>query len=539
MYYIGIDVGTGSVRACLSNYSGKIIKYSSHPLTTWSEYGTYFMQSTENIWNSVVLCIKDVVDGVSVDKIKGIGFDATCSLAVVDANHDPVTVCPFGNKERNVILWMDHRAVGEAEHINSMKHEVLDYVGGKMSPEMEMPKLLWLKKNVLQSWEKIGKIFDLPDFLTWKATGDDSRSLCSLVCKWGFLCRNKGDCNWSASFLKEIGLSELLDNDCYKIGSRVLAPGHPVGMGLTESVANEVGLIPGTPVATSIIDAHAGVLGMIGCNGAQENMFEKRLGIVCVTSSCHMCLSTEPKFIKGVWGPYFGAIIDDYWLNEAGQSATGKLIDHIIESHPAYETLNEKIPKREIYAYLEDLLEKTAVNVGCSLEKLVKDLHVYPDFHGNRSPLADPDMKGMIIGLTLAKDELDLAKLYLATLQGLAYGTRHIIESLISGGYNITEIVMCGGLVKSKLFVQTNADAIQVPVLLPEENESVLLGSAILARVAAGHSESLAGAIMKMSCSASSVTPNVVTKRFHDAKYDVFRSMLDLQRRCSVVMSKE
>ncbi|XP_065558460.1 FGGY carbohydrate kinase domain-containing protein-like isoform X3 [Artemia franciscana] len=284
MYYIGIDVGTGSVRACLSNYSGKIIKYSSHPLTTWSEYGTYFMQSTENIWNSVVLCIKDVVDGVSVDKIKGIGFDATCSLAVVDANHDPVTVCPFGNKERNVILWMDHRAVGEAEHINSMKHEVLDYVGGKMSPEMEMPKLLWLKKNVQQSWEKIGKIFDLPDFLTWKATGDDSRSffsrsLCSLVCKWGFLCRNKGDCNWSASFLKEIGLSELLDNDCYKIGSRVLAPGHPVGMGLTESVSNEVGLIPGTPVATSIIDAHAGVLGMIGCNRAQENMFEKRLGL--------------------------------------------------------------------------------------------------------------------------------------------------------------------------------------------------------------------------------------------------------------------
>jgi len=101
------------------------------------------------------------------------------------------------------------------------------------------------------------------------------RSLCSLVCKWGFLCRNKRDCNWSASFLKEIGLSELLNNDCYKIGSRVLAPGHPVGMGLTESLANEVGLIPGTPVATSIIDAHAGVLGMIGCNGAQENMFEK------------------------------------------------------------------------------------------------------------------------------------------------------------------------------------------------------------------------------------------------------------------------
>ena len=86
-----------------------------------------------------------------------------------------------GNNEQNVILWLDHRAFDEAEFINSLKHPVLKYVGGKISLEMETPKLLWLKKNLKeQCWKKAGYFFDLPDFLTWRATGADSRfvSLC-------------------------------------------------------------------------------------------------------------------------------------------------------------------------------------------------------------------------------------------------------------------------------------------------------------------------------------------------------------------------
>lgn len=70
---------------------------------------------------------------------------------------------------------MDHRATSETDQINATNHELLQYVGGKVSLEMEIPKLLWLKKNLPNSWSRIGKLFDLPDFLTWKSTGSDSR----------------------------------------------------------------------------------------------------------------------------------------------------------------------------------------------------------------------------------------------------------------------------------------------------------------------------------------------------------------------------
>lgn len=78
--------------------------------------------------------------------------------------------------EQNIILWMDHRASQEAQKINQLGHSVLKYVGGKISLEMETPKLLWLKNHLREAcWNKAGYFFDLPDFLTWKATGAESR----------------------------------------------------------------------------------------------------------------------------------------------------------------------------------------------------------------------------------------------------------------------------------------------------------------------------------------------------------------------------
>ena len=77
---------------------------------------------------------------------------------------------------RNVILWQDHRAVQEAAEINSTQHPVLRFVGGALSPEMQSPKLLWLKRHLYsECWEKAGHFFDLADYLTYRATGESSR----------------------------------------------------------------------------------------------------------------------------------------------------------------------------------------------------------------------------------------------------------------------------------------------------------------------------------------------------------------------------
>ena len=72
-------------------------------------------------------------------------------------------------------MWMDHRANQEADVINAVNHPAFQYVGGKVSIEMQLPKLLWLKRNLQNNWSQIKKFMDLPDFLTWKATSCDSR----------------------------------------------------------------------------------------------------------------------------------------------------------------------------------------------------------------------------------------------------------------------------------------------------------------------------------------------------------------------------
>lgn len=261
--------------------------------------------------------------------------DAPIKLLIC-TNNIIFTVYIKGDNNQNIILWMDHRAGKEANQINETKHELLNCVGGKVSLEMEIPKLIWLKSHLRDNcWSKLGKLFDLPDFLTWKSTGDDSRSLCSAVCKWNYDGLN--GC-WSSDFFEKIGLDDLCKNNFEVLGRKIREPGTTVGKGLTECAAKELGLLPGTPVAASMIDAHAGALCLFGCNaeGIDEQITSK-LALICGTSSCHMSVEEEPIWAKGIWGPYKGAVFPKMYLHEGGQSATGILLDFIVKNHPAYD----------------------------------------------------------------------------------------------------------------------------------------------------------------------------------------------------------
>uniref|UniRef100_A0A672H7L2 FGGY carbohydrate kinase domain containing n=1 Tax=Salarias fasciatus TaxID=181472 RepID=A0A672H7L2_SALFA len=105
-------------------------------------------------------------------------------------------------------------------------------------------------------------------------------------------------------------------------------------------------------------------------------------------------------------------------------------------------------------------------------------VHVWPDFHGNRSPLADPTLKGMVVGLSLSQTLDDLARLYLATVQALAV-TRdaHILDAMREAGHDLQALFLCGGLSKNALFVQVHANATGLPVVLPDQMEAVLVGA--------------------------------------------------------------
>jgi len=277
--YLGIDVGTGSARAGLFDRRGLMVGMGTHPIRIWRESDEVVEQSSDDIWRACCEAVRSAMNaaGIRGDRVCGVGFDATCSLVVLGDDHSPVSVSESGEDARNVIVWMDHRAMAEAERINSIGHDVLKYVGGRISPEMQTPKLLWLKERLPRCWRRAKSFFDLPDYLTFRATGEGIRSLCSTVCKWTYLGHETCEGNhgsvgrWDDSYFCAIGLGDLVKEEYARIGKTVRPMGEPVGNGLTDSAAQELRLRAGTPVGVSIIDAHAGGVGMLGAPISVDN----------------------------------------------------------------------------------------------------------------------------------------------------------------------------------------------------------------------------------------------------------------------------
>jgi FGGY-family pentulose kinase len=253
-----------------------------------------------------------------------------------------------------------------------------------------------------------------------------------------------------------------------------------------------------------------------------------------------MAVSPEPRFITGIWGPYHSAMVPGLWLTEGGQSATGALIDHIIDSHARGDELRAEAQKRATYAttLLNERIDELANGLPF-YALLCEQLHVYPDFHGNRSPLADPSLRGMISGLRLS-DTLDsLALLYLATVQAIAHGTRDIVAAMNERGYRIDTLIACGGDTKNPLFVAEHADITGCRIAMPHEPEAVLLGAAMLAAVASGAYDKLESAMERMNNADRVVAPRATTRAFHDRKHAVHKRMFEDQRAYRTLMSSK
>jgi FGGY-family pentulose kinase len=528
--YLGIDVGTASARAALFDAAGTMHGAATHPLRTLRPQEDFVEQSSDDIWSACCAAVRGALAQAraQAESVAGIGFDATCSLVALDAQDRPVGVGPTGEDAWNVIVWMDHRATPQAARINETRHDVLKYVGGAVSPEMQTPKLLWLKENRPTAWRRAARFFDLPDFLVYRATGQDVRSLCTTVCKWTYVAgpQPAPGLGWQRDFFERIGLGDLATEGFARIGTRVRPMGERAG-GLTPDSARDLGLLPATPVAVAIIDAHAGGLGTLGTPDGVES----RLALIGGTSSCHMAVAREPRFVPGVWGPYFSAMVPGLWLAEGGQSATGALVDHVIHSHARGAEIDAAARSRgtTVYALLNERLAELGRAVSFPAG-LARDLHVLPDHHGNRSPRADPTLRGMLSGLPLSDTMDTLALLYLATVQGIAHGTRHIVDVLRAHGYRIDTIVACGGGTKNDVFLREHADATGCRLVLPAEPEAVLLGSAILGAVASGDQPAVSEAMAAMTRPGRTIDPTGGdVARFHEAKHRVFLRMHDDQ----------
>ena len=512
---VAVDVGTGSARAGVLTPQGALLGRAEKPIAMNRTDANHAEHDSEQIWSAVCAAVREAMTlaDAQAEDVVGLSFDATCSLVVRDAAGAPLSVSTNGLARWDTILWLDHRALAEAEECTATGHEVLKYAGGVMSPEMEVPKLMWLKRHMPATWARAGNIFDLADFLAWKATDSLARSQSTLVCKWSYLGHVAAP--WRRDFLSIVGLDDLFEHAALpETASEVGADLGP----LTAAAATELGLTTACRVGAGLIDAHAGALGVLGTFAGDVDTIDRHLALIAGTSSCVMALSAEDRPTPGVWGPYYGAVLPGVWLNEGGQSATGALLDHIIKWHGAG---GEPTPAMHVR-----IAERVMALRAQEGQYFASRLHVLPDFHGNRSPLADPQALGVISGLTLDSDFDSLCRLYWRTAVAIALGVRHILETLNTRGYAIDTLHVTGGHTKNPLLMELYADATGCTVVEPAAKDATLLGMAMVAATAAGLYPSLDQACIAMHQGGTERKPDPGARARFDKDYAIFLEML-------------
>ena len=513
---VAVDVGTASARAGLVTPSGKLVSRAEHPLELNRVGSDIAEYASEQIWEAVAAAVRAALQlaGVEPHEAVGISFDATCSLVVRDGDGAPLPASPGGDARWDTIAWFDHRAQAEAEACTASGHRVLDYIGGTMSPEMEVPKLMWLKHHVPETWARARQMFDLADFLTWKASGSKARSECTLTCKWTYLGHESP--SWQRDFLAAMDLGDLFER------AGLPEAASPIGQSLgplTTAAADQLGLTTGCVVGVGLIDAHAGTLGALADFARAPADLHRHPALVAGTSSCVMALSDRPIPTAGVWGPYRNAVLAGTWLNEAGQSATGALLDHVLRTHAAGGD-----PTPELHRRVIERVTQLRAREGADL---APQLNVLPDFHGNRSPLAEPRALGVISGLSLDSDFDSLCRLYWRTAVAIAVQVRHILDTLDARGYGIETLHITGGHSHNPLLMELYADALGCTVIECSAPDPTLLGVAMVAATAAGLHAELSSACLAMAQPSTRRSANPEARARLERDY---RTQLAMQR---------
>ncbi|WP_416407573.1 FGGY-family carbohydrate kinase [Agrobacterium rosae] len=511
-HLVAVDVGTGSARAGVFDASGRLIARATHPIIMQRPKENHAEHDSADIWNAVCIAVRQTMADAAIpaSSVAAIGFDATCSLVVRGPQGEQVTVSTTSEDRFDTIVWLDHRAIAQADFLSTSGHPVLDFAGGSISPEMQIPKLMWLKKYLPESWAKAGYFFDLADFLTWKASGSAKRSNCTLTAKWNFLAhKGKG---WSQDYLEMAGLGELLQRG--NLPTETVAPGQSVGK-LSAQAAEELGLDTGCEVAAGMIDAYAGALGALG--GSLQSDVGSNVALIAGTSSCLVTLT--PKRMPGhsLWGPYWQAVLPGHWLVEGGQSATGALLDHVVRMHAAGGEPTSALHARIVERVLD--LRRTEG------EDFADHLHVLPDFHGNRSPLADPHARGVVSGLTLDTSFDSLCRLYWRTAVAIALGARHVLDAMEGFGYRVDTLHVTGGHVHNPLLMELYADVTGKRIVIPATADAVLLGTAMTAASAGGVHKGLAAAGAAMYSGGEEKTSSGERKQRYERDYQCFLAM--------------
>jgi len=539
-YSIGLDFGTESVRALIVDISdggiaGGAVEEFAHgvidrelPGFGVALPGDFALQHPEDWLESASRASKSAMRQAKADakSVVGIGVDFT-SCTMLPALGDGTPLCVVERFKKVPLawakLWKHHGAKEETDRINQVARERaepwLTRYGGTIGIEWFFPKVLETLNGAPEVYEAAEVWIEAGDWLVWQlVSGPFPR------CSVGSLVRSTCQAGYKAMWNRQTGYPsreyfaavhpKMADVVEKKMPGRLMAPGERAGL-LTEPAAELLGLRAGIPVSAAIIDAHAGVP---GAGVASPSTMVMVMG----TSSCHMMNSRIEQLVAGVAGVVEDGILPGYFGYETGQASVGDAFAWVAKtvglSHAELNERAAKLPPGSGGVMALDWLN------GC------------------RTPLMDGRLSGAFAGLTLSTRP---EQLYRATMEATAFGLKWIVETLREAGVPCRRFCASGGVpAKSPLLMQIYADVLDARIRIPESNEPVALGAAILGCIAAGTEvtgyHSISQAIHAMARWREDLVyrPDLRARKEYEKIYPLYRSLADNNGTLATVMRK-
>jgi len=420
------------------------------------------------IGTAVRAAVRDA--GADPGDVAGIGTDFTaCTVLPVLRDGTPLCEVP-GLRDRPHAwpkLWKHHAAQGQADRINALAHERgepwIGRYGGKISSEWQFAKGLQLLEEDPEIYRQADRWIEAADWIIWQLCGAETRNTCTA----GYKGIYQDGHYPSADFLGALnpGFASFAED---KLAHPVSPLGTRAG-GLTAEAAGWTGLPEGIAVAVGNVDAHV-------TPPAANAIAPGQMVAIMGTSTCHVMNSATLAEVPGMCGVVDGGIVAGEYGYEAGQSGVGDIFAWFARNGVPGEFADEA---RRRGVSVQQLLDEKVVADPVGAHGLIA-----LDWEGgNRSVLVDGRLSGAIVGLTLATTAPEI---YRALLESTAFGTRKIIETFDESGMPVTELVVAGGLIKSKPLMQIYADVTRRPLSVIGSDQGPALGSAIHAAVAAG-----------------------------------------------------
>lgn len=477
MLYIGIDLGTSAVKLLLMDEEGEIQKIVSREYPLYFPHPGWSEQNPEDWFEQTIEGIRELTEACDKTKIAGISFGGQMhGLVALDASDAVI---------RPAILWNDGRTGAETDYLNTVigKKRLSACTANIAFAGFTAPKLLWMKKNEPEQFEKICKIMLPKDYLAYRLSG----AFCTDVSDAsGMLLMDVKNRCWSKEMLDICGVTEImlprLYESCEVVGT------------LKPALAERLGLSKDVKIVAGAGDNAAAA---VGTGTVGDGM-------------CNISLGTSGTIF--ISSKNFG--VDEHNALHSFAHADGKyhLMGCMLSAASCNKWWSEEILKTTDFSSEQAKIQKLGEN----------QVFYLPYLMGERSPHNDPKARAMFIGMSMDTTREDMTQ---AVMEGVAFGLRDSLEVARSLGIQIERTKICGGGAKSPLWKKIIANVMNLSVDVIESEEGPALGGAMLAAVGCGAYPDVETIAAKMVKVVDTVEPEQELVKKYEAQYQKFKKI--------------